>query len=77
MMEPTRRIWRRFPVAASTDSNPFRTRSGDSRNGPARSRTSTATPIALGQNDGEVEMFVSSGKNDASSSLQKPKDIES
>jgi FkbM family methyltransferase len=32
-------------------------------------------PIALGQNDGEVEMFVSSGKNDASSSLLKPKDI--
>lgn len=32
-------------------------------------------PIALGQFDGEIEMFVSSGKNDASSSILKPKEI--
>jgi FkbM family methyltransferase len=32
-------------------------------------------PIALGRFDGDVEMFVSSGKNDASSSLLEPKDI--
>lgn len=32
-------------------------------------------PIALGQFDGVIEMFVSSGKNDASSSILKPKEI--
>ena len=35
----------------------------------------TRYPIALGEFDGEIEMFVSSGKNDASSSILQPKDI--